>query len=106
MDRYEFEMLVEMSGVPRATVVAQAVLAKMLDGTKFVSKVPHNDAWVYRFSHRNGKQLLIAWARDTMPSPVSLRLPANWHAYDLMGNKLGVHSGLQIDSVPVYLFSP
>ncbi len=106
INRYEFEMLVEMTGAPRSTLVAQAILAKMLDGCQFETRVMRDDAWIYRFKRHNGKQLLVAWANETLATPVSLSLPPGWQAFDLMGNRVQPTANLQLDNVPVYLLAP
>ncbi len=107
MSRYEFEMLVEINGAPRPTLVAQAILARMLDGYQFVDREPRVDAWIYRFRRQDGKALTIAWAADTEPKPIPYTVDYPFRAFNLMGNPLSPSgpNTIELGNTPIYILS-
>ncbi len=99
-----FDLFHEADGSPRAAMVAQAVLAGQLAGTKPLGPLDVPGGWAYRFQRPDGSQLVVVWQRDTEPGPISLALPGTWRITDLMGNDLGpLTKDLPIDTNPVYL---
>jgi hypothetical protein len=83
-----FDLFHEADGAPRPALVAHAVLANQLAGTKPLGPVEIEGCWAYKFLRADGKTLLIVWARDTEREDVPCILPGPGRAFDLMGNAL------------------
>ncbi|MBC7288419.1 MAG: hypothetical protein H5T86_10335, partial [Armatimonadetes bacterium] len=99
----------DIDGSPKATLLAHAAAARLLDERPFVSRIVARGWTAYVFDDR-GKGLAVVWARQENGShPTELldlgSVVGPVEVIDLMGRSKGSMSAIELDVTPVYLRS-